>query len=238
MLQPIYQKLWRPMKVAVLFSGGASAVPFMLNSERFRVVGGVSSNSRAKGIERLRQFGIPVKVLDIREFYGSRPITDMAIRREYDARLVELVSEWEPDVVACSGYMYVLTEVFLSAFPLRVLNVHPADLRIMEGGRRKYAGLHAVEKQIQCGERETRSTIHLMTEDVDHGPIICISPPLPVENRTPAEQQELMKQRCDGPAYRKALELISEGKLALDEQQRVYHRENGEWVEGPYVMEG
>lgn len=234
---PLYEpRPERKMRVVVLFSGGASAVPFMLGSESYEVVGAVSSNPSASGIGRLKSFEIPVEILDIREFYGEKPLTDMERRREYDLRLVELVSRWRPDVVACSGYMYILTQVFLTSFPNRVLNVHPADLRIMEGGRRKYAGLHVVEKQLRCGEKFTRSTIHLMSEDVDHGPIVCVSPPLPFENRGPDEQQELMKQRCDGPAYRKALQLISEGCIALDENLEVYHRREEKWIRGPYVM--
>jgi folate-dependent phosphoribosylglycinamide formyltransferase PurN len=236
-LFPIYTpRPNRKMRVVVLFSGGASAVPFMLSSENYEVVGAVSSSSQAPGIKKLEGFGIPVEVLDIHEFYGAKPITDMDRRREYDFELVRAISKWQPDVIACSGYMYVLTSSFLEAFPNRILNVHPADLRIMEGGRRKYAGLHAVEKQLACGEKFTRSTIHLMTEDVDHGPILCVSPPLPVENRTPKEQQELMKSKCDGPAYRKALELLSTGCLAMDEKSEVYHKRGEAWIKGPYVM--
>lgn len=236
-LKPLYQPAPdRKMRVVVLFSGGASALPFMLSSENFEVVGGVSSSKNASGIKKFEVLGIPVKILDIHEFYGEVPVRDMEMRRLYDRHLVELVSGWQPDFVACSGYMYVLTEVFLNSFPNRVLNVHPADLRIVEGGRRKYVGLHAVEKQIACGEKFTRSTIHIMTEDVDHGPILCVSQPLPVENRSPQEQQELMKLKCDGPAYRKTLELLSEGSFAMDESGEIYHRKHGEWIKGPYVM--
>jgi phosphoribosylglycinamide formyltransferase-1 len=226
----------RKMRVVVLFSGGASAAPFMFSSEGYEVVGAVSSNPHASGIQRLERLGVPVEIFDIHQFYGGRPITDMEKRKEYDIELARIVSKWQPDFVACSGYMYVLTPSFLCAFPNRVLNVHPADLRIMEGGRRKYAGLHVVEKQLACGEKFTRSTIHLMTEDVDHGPILCVSQPLPFENRTPAEQQELMKQKCDGPAYRKTLELLSTGSLALDENSEVYHKKGEDWIRGPYVM--
>jgi phosphoribosylglycinamide formyltransferase-1 len=236
-LSPLYfPRPDRKMRVVILFSGGASAAPFMFSSENYVVAGAVSSNPQAGGIQRLEKLGVPVEIFDIHEFYGEKPITDMERRREYDLELARLVSKWQPDVIACSGYMYVLTSSFLGAFPNRVLNVHPADLRIIEGGRRKYAGLHVVEKQLACGEKFTRSTIHLMSEDVDHGPILCVSQPLPFENRGPAEQQELMKQKCDGPAYRKALELLSTGCLALDENSEVYHKRGENWIKGPYVM--
>jgi len=230
----------RKMKVLVLFSGGASALPFMVGGERHEVIGGISSSKRARGIDRFRSLGIPVEVVDIHEFYAGRPITDMQVRREYENKLLSVMEErgWEPDVVACSGYMYILTPLFLSRFPYRVLNVHPADLSLEEGGRRKYTGLGAVRAQLEAGEKFTRSTVHLMTEEPDQGPILVISPPLPVDDRTPEEQQELMKVKCDGPAYREALRLLSEGRFALDERGRVYVRIDGEWREGYVRMEG
>jgi len=228
----------RKMRIVVLFSGGASAVPLILGSDLFEVVGAVSSSKSASGIEKLKRLGIPVEVVDIKDFYAGRPIRDMNVRKEYEERLIRVIREkgWEPDIIACSGYMYVLTERFLQEFPDRVLNVHPADLSIVEGGRRKYTGLHAVRDQIESGEKETRSTIHLMNGIPDHGPIIVVSGPLPVEGRSPEEQQALMKEKCDGPAYRMALELIARGMVAVDCKKNVYVLRDGRWVKGHVRM--
>lgn len=228
------QKEKRKMRVVVLFSGGASAVPFMLGSDDFEVVGAISSSKNASGIEKLKKLGIPVEVVDIKEFYAGRPISDMNIRSEYEEKLIQVIREknWNPDLIACSGYMYVLTPRFLREFPNRVLNVHPADLSIVEGGKRKYTGLHVVRDQIEAGEKATRSTIHIMNEIPDHGPIVVVSPPLPVEGRSPEEQQNLMKERCDGPAYRKALELIARGMVAIDCEGNVYILKDGKWEKG------
>jgi len=224
----------RKMRVVVLFPGGASAVPFMLDSDDFEVVGAISSSKNAPGIEKLRKLGIPVEVLDIKDFYAGRPISDMSVRSEYEEQLIRIIrgKGWNPDIIACSGYMYVLTPRFLREFPNRVLNVHPADLSIVEGGRRKYTGLHVVKAQIEAGEKETRSTVHIMNELPDQGPIVVVSPPLPVEGRSPEEQQNLMKEKCDGPAYRRALELIAEGRVAVDCDGNVYILRDGRWVKG------
>ena len=230
-LRPIYEpKLGRKMRIVCLFSGGASSVPFMTGDERFEVVGAISSNKNAPGIERVRGLGIPVEVLDIHDFYGGRHISDMKVREEYEERLCSIIAvkRWNPDLIACSGYMYVLTK-FLDRYPHRVLNVHPADLSIESEGRRKYAGLNVVKAQIEAGEAVTRSTVHLMIEDVDHGPILCISDGLPVEGRSPEAQQELMKVRCDGPAYRKTLGLLAGGRLAIDPQKRVFVKTAEGW---------
>jgi len=224
----------RKMRIVVLFSGGASAVPFMVSDKDYEVVGAISSNKNASGINKLKEMGIPVEIADIKEFYGDRPITDMLVREKYDEKLISMIGEkgWNPDIIACSGYMYVLTKRFLQKFPNRVLNVHPADLSITKNGKRIYTGLHVVRDQMEAGEKSTRSTIHIMSENPDQGPIVVISDALPVEERTPEEQQSLMKIRCDGPAYKKALELISRGMIGLDEKGNVYIKKDGKWEKG------
>lgn len=221
----------RKMRIVVLFSGGASAVPFMVGGERYEVVGAISSNKNASGIKKVEKLGIPVEVVDIHDFYGDKPVTNMEIRAVYDEKLLSIIKEknWEPDIIACSGYMYILTK-FLNGFPAKVLNVHPADLTIKEGGKRKYKGSNAVAEQIKDGEKVTRSTIHIMDEKPDHGPILFVSEGLPIENRSPKEQQELMKEKCDGPACRKTLEMLSKGMFAVDPDKNVYVKDGEKWV--------
>jgi len=138
--------------------------------------------------------------------------------------------------------MRILTSPVVSAFP--VLNVHPADLRIKDEGERVYTGFDAVRDAGLAGENETRSSVHLVTEEVDDGPILVVSPPFRVERgmvETLRERdedalddyigahQEWMKWCGDGPALAKALGLAAEGRIDL---------ETGE-VDGedaPYVM--
>lgn len=220
----------RKMRIVVLFSGGASAVPFMVGGGGHEVVGAISTNKNASGIGKLEKLGIPVEVADIHDFYGDKPITDMKIRETYDEKLLSIIDEkrWGPDIIACSGYMYILTKKFLDKF--QVLNVHPADLSIVENGKRKYIGSNAVKDQMEAGEKVTRSTIHMMDEKPDHGPILFVSEGLPVENRSPKEQQELMKEKCDGPAYREALGMLSKGTFAIDPDKNIYVKHGDRWV--------
>jgi len=232
-LRPVYEpRSDRKMRIVVLFSGGASAVPFMVGGSGYGVVGAISTNKNASGINKLEKLGIPVEVADIRDFYGDKPLADMRIREAYDEKLLSIINKkkWEPDIIACSGYMYILTKTFLNRFPNRVLNVHPADLSVMEKGKRKYIGSHAVEDQMKAGEKVTKSTIHIMDESADHGPILFISEGLPVGNRGPKEQQELMKEKCDGPAYRETLNMISSGMFAIDPDKNIYVKHGGKWV--------
>lgn len=230
-LKPIYEpRKGRKMRIAVLFSGGASAVSFMIEGEEYDVVGAISTNAGASGIKKVEQLGIAVEIVDIHAFYGDKPISDMKTREAYDEKLLSVTErkKWKPDIIACSGYMYILTKKFLMRF--KVLNVHPADLTIKERGRRKYAGIHVVEDQIKAGEKVTRSTVHLMDEEPDKGPILVVSEGLPVEDRSPKEQQELMKEKCDGPAYRETLNMLSKGMFAIDSENNTYVEEGDKWI--------
>jgi folate-dependent phosphoribosylglycinamide formyltransferase PurN len=124
-----------------------------------------------------------VAVLDhpIRSFYGGRPISDLARRREFDERSVALLAPHRPDFVLLSSYLYLLTEPMLEAFPGRIANVHGSDLlRKGTGGRPRYPGLRAVRDAITAGEAETRATAHVVTERLDDGPVLVRSRPFPV----------------------------------------------------------
>ncbi|OGF52870.1 MAG: hypothetical protein A2Z21_04220 [Candidatus Fraserbacteria bacterium RBG_16_55_9] len=213
------------MRVVVLFSGGASALKYLLGHDanlhvKYQFVGAFTDAKQVSGIELARQAGISVEVLDYREFVRERraKFSDPLVRREYFAKAAERIAKWQPDILMHSGFMLIITEPVLSAYKNRILNVHPADLTITdESGRRKYTGMDAVSKAIQAGEKYTRSTIHLVAEEVDGGPIVVLSEPLAVETGVdPKAHQEKMKWVCDGPAYQKALELMADGRVWLD----------------------
>ncbi len=227
-MKPLYRPVpGRLMRVVILFSGGASALKYLLENDpglnvNYQCVGALTDNKSAAGIELARRADIPVEIFDYRDFIRERhaKYSDWQARHEYFAHVVDKLATWQPDIVMLSGFMLIVREPLLSAYKHRILNVHPADLTIMdEKGRRKYTGMDAVADAIQAGERETRSTIHLVTEEVDGGPIIVLSDPLAVEPGVDSHtHQERMKWACDGPAYQKALELLASGRVWLDEQ--------------------
>jgi folate-dependent phosphoribosylglycinamide formyltransferase PurN len=237
------------LRVFVFFSGGASGFRYLadedpLYGDSYKVVGGFTDSPDAPGVEALRERGVPVESTDLEAFYAERgaPTTDLDVREEFDERTRKLVEPYEPDVVILSGYMRILTEPVVSEFP--VVNVHPADLRVEEDGERVYTGFDPVRDAVLAGEGETRSSVHLVTEDVDDGPLLVVSTPFRVERRmvdTLREHsdedldayleahQEWMKWRGDGPALAKALELTAKGRVDL----RTGEVDGGD---APYVM--
>lgn len=228
-MRPIYEpKVGARMRVGVLFSGGASSLKYLLENDpnlgvKYDFVVALTDNPDAPGIELAQRAGIPVEIVDFKAFLKERGIErrDLVARRDYFAQVLERLRPWRPDILMLSGFMLIVTEPLLSAYKNKILNVHPADLTVLdEEGRRKYVGMDAVAKAIAAGERATRSTIHLVTEEVDGGPIVVLSDPLEVPpGVSPEEHQERMKWACDGPAYQKALELIAEGRAWVDPEK-------------------
>ncbi len=225
--KPLYRpQPGRKMRVVVLFSGGASALKYLLEhdpnlGEKYEFVGALTDRPDASGISIAKKAGIPVEVLPFRGFLKERGASfqDLKAREAYFAEVLKRIEKWDSDVLMLSGFMLIVTEPLLSTYRLRILNVHPADLTITdELGRRKYVGLDVVRKAIEAGEKFTRSTVHLVTEEVDGGPILALSEPLEVEpGISPEEHQERMKWACDGPAYQRALELLAEGRVWIRE---------------------
>jgi len=120
--------------------------------------------------------GVPLGVPLIRH-----PIRSYDDRRVYDALTVHVLKEMGVESVLLLGYLYVLSDVMLNAFPNRIFNIHDSDLTIKHpNGERKYVGLHSTRDAILAGERETRSTLHVVTDKLDGGPILSLSRAYPV----------------------------------------------------------
>ena len=126
----------------------------------------VLTSGRAPGLADLRK---QVNVVCVLERRPPRART----REEFDAETAAMLRRYDFDALVLLGYLYIITEPLLAAFPRRILNVHDSDLP-------KYPGLHATRDAILAGERETRSTVHLVTPQLDAGPVLARSEAFPV----------------------------------------------------------
>ena len=186
--------------------------------------------TRAKDIAD--EYGVAYEYVDIRDFYAQRGLkrTDLSIRPDYDRLVLEKISKHTIDLIANAGYMSIMTPVLLNQYDGKIVNVHPADLSIMEGDKRKYVGIHVVEEAILAGEPEIRSTTHIVREEVDHGEILVISEPVPVKlsntiqeletdkklhKKTISEYQDRLKEHGDWVIYPLTIQMIAEGRFAL-----------------------
>jgi folate-dependent phosphoribosylglycinamide formyltransferase PurN len=182
--------------------------------------------------------GIPYMSYDIRTFHRLRGLKrtvttpeGLEVRREFDKSAATLVRAFEVDVIALGGYMSYLTLH-------RCINVHPADLSILNAkGRRKYVGDNAVVDAIIAGEKLLRSSTIWTDRGLDTGPLLMVSDPVkvqlpePLESlvadrdkllRVAEEHQNRLKEIGDWKVFPITIEMIARGRFALDEEERVY----------------
>ena len=248
----------RTANVVVFFSGGASSMRAMLEDENhgktYTVTGAYTDKEHAEGRKLCDDAGIPHIYRGRKEFYAERGLDPKqwdSRRRFYDYLCGEL-AQFKPDIICLSGYMHIVADPLLNEYRDSVLNVHPSDLTILTGEhhervnaacmdqetaarlvyvydvKRKFTGANAVYDAVNDGESETRSTVHIVTEELDGGPIVTQSRAFRIQPswKTPLidpEQvqryanglQKQMKAGGDGPAYLKALGLIATGRLSV-----------------------
>jgi phosphoribosylglycinamide formyltransferase-1 len=115
----------------------------------------ISNVADASGLRRAREFGLNTECLP------SKGVD----REDYDRLLVEKLRLYGPALVCMAGFMRILSPVMIRAFPLRILNIHPALLP-------SFPGLHAQRQALQYGVKVSGCTVHFADEGVDTGPII------------------------------------------------------------------
>jgi len=171
-----------PQRIAVLISGTGSNLRVLLDACKdpaygSSVVAVLSDRPDAGGLEYAGQEGIPVLVVEF-EDYPDRDAFTRAI--------VEGLRPIGVDLVCCLGFMRVLGPEMIRAYPSRIINIHPALLP-------SFRGAHGARDALDWGVKVTGTTVHVMDEDVDHGPIIAQRAVPVLEGDTADELQERIK---------------------------------------------
>ena len=159
----------------------------------------ISNKADAPGLQYAREAGIEMIVLSHKEFAG---------REEFDSRIVELLKERSIDLVCLAGYMRLLTSIFIQAFPLRIMNVHPALLPA-------FPGLHSQKQAVDYGVKVTGVTVHFVDEGLDSGPIILQQVMAVEQNDT----EETLAERLlpiEHQTYAEAVRLFFENQLKVE----------------------
>jgi phosphoribosylglycinamide formyltransferase-1 len=170
-------------RVAVLCSHRAPGLSFLLDEDPFRgtayeLVCCLSSEEETSACEEAARGGLPFLSHPITRFCRERGVkrSDLLARVDYDRETLELLAPFAPDLLLLSSYLLIVTEPLLRAYPEHIVNVHHSDLTKLP----RYKGLRAVRDAIFAGETETRATAHLVTEELDEGPILAVSEAFPV----------------------------------------------------------
>ena len=240
MIQPIWNAARGRMRVAGLASGSGNTLWKALELQKtleatpdgcpFEIVAVFADSPDAKALRTAEEFGIPGLSADIRAFYADRgaPLKDRSVRAEYDRRILDLLAPYAPDGILLAGYVWATTSVITGS--LITWGVHPADLAIEKDGRRAYAGADGVGSTLAGGEPEIRASSYLATDLIDGGPILIVSPGVPVSPDDGLEGKDRVRHylkpvndegRMVGA--RTTLE-IANGSFGLDERGVVHHR--------------
>ncbi|WP_332654909.1 phosphoribosylglycinamide formyltransferase [Brevundimonas sp.] len=151
------------VRAAVLISGAGSNMAALVDAARdadcpFEVALVLSNKPDAGGLAVAREKGVPVAVVDHRDFGKDREAHERALDAALTARGIE--------VVALAGYMRLLTPWLVQRWEGRMLNIHPSLLP-------RYPGLDTHARALAAGDHEAGCTVHLVSEGVDEGPILA-----------------------------------------------------------------
>lgn len=152
----------RAMKsIVILISGRGSnmqAIIAAAAAENWpaRIAAVISNRPQAAGLQVAADAGIPTVVVDHQKF---------AEREAFDAALLAAIDRFEPDLVLLSGFLRILTAGFVEHYRGRMLNIHPSLLP-------NFPGLATHRQALAAGVSEHGATVHFVTPDLDHGPII------------------------------------------------------------------
>jgi len=194
----------------VLASGTGSNLQALLDDE---VVGPaiglvVSDRAEAKALDRARSAGIEAVHLDPKAHEG---------REAHDRALVELLQDRGIELVCLAGYMRILSPGFVRLFWGRTLNVHPSLLPV-------FPGAHAVRDALSWGVRLTGCTVHVVDEEVDHGPILA-QEAVPVLDDDDEASLHARIQEAEHRLYPLAVRRMIEGRVRLDGRRVIVEEE-------------
>jgi phosphoribosylglycinamide formyltransferase-1 len=151
--------------IVILISGGGSNMAAIVREARRAnwretlgadVAAVISNRPDAGGLALAREHKIATEVVDHKGFSS---------REAFDAALAEAVDRHRPALVALAGFMRILTPGFVDRYAGRMLNIHPSLLPA-------FPGLHTHRRAIEAGCKVAGATVHQVTSELDHGPIL------------------------------------------------------------------
>lgn len=232
-MKSLYKPKNEPMRIAAFMSGKGSNLRKILEMRKklgkecpFMVVlvfTDVKDEEKCNARKIATEYGVKYCCNDIRDYYRSRGRSDrkdMGVRSEYDRETAKLLKGNRIDAVAMCGYTSITTGEIFHNFV--TVNVHPADLRILDrNGKRLFAGCNGaqcIRWLIKNNEREMMATTHIVTEEVDGGPILMTSEAVRIDEKlSDTENLERLKELGDWKIYPETIKRLAQGRFMIDE---------------------
>ncbi|OUN10803.1 MULTISPECIES: phosphoribosylglycinamide formyltransferase [unclassified Flavonifractor] len=198
-------------RIAVLVSGGGTNLQALIGARDRGELGGgelaavISSKADAYALERAKNAGIPGYVIARKDYDSNRAMTQA---------LVAKLKELGIDLVVLAGFMHILTEEMVQAYPNAILNVHPALIPSFCGAG--YYGLHVHEKALAYGVKVTGATVHFVNEEPDGGPIVLQKAVDILPGDTPEVLQRRVMEQAEWHILPQAVALFCQGRLSVE----------------------
>jgi phosphoribosylglycinamide formyltransferase-1 len=190
------------VNLGVLVSGSGSNLQAIIDNieagrvdARIKIV--ISNLPEVYALERAHKHGIPSLVI----------LHKGLKREEYDQKVVEALKAHGVELVVLAGFMRIITPVLLRAFPMRVMNIHPALLPA-------FPGTHVWQTEIDYGVKFAGCTVHFVDEGTDTGPII-IQAVVPVYDDDTADTLNARILKQEHKIYSQAIQMYAEGRLVI-----------------------
>ncbi|MDQ6806921.1 MAG: phosphoribosylglycinamide formyltransferase [Actinomycetota bacterium] len=191
------------MRIAVLASGTGTNLQALLDEvhgrEGIAVVAVASNRPDATALDRAAAAGVAT---------ASFPVQEYAGRDERDLAIAGWLREQGAELVVLAGYMQLLSDDFLSRFPNRIINVHPALLPA-------FPGIHAVQQALDYGVKVFGVTVHFVDGGVDTGPVI-LQRALELPDARNAEEVLELLHPIEHALLPEAVRLIARGAVSFD----------------------
>ena len=198
-------------RIAVLVSGGGTNLQALIDAQgRGEIINGsiaavISSSPDAYALERAEKAGIPGYVTDRRDYPSNRAMT---------VALVDKLRQLDIQLVVLAGFMTILTEEMVRAFPNAILNIHPALIPSFAGPG--CYGLHVHEKALAYGVKLSGATVHFVSPECDGGPIVLQKAVEVLPDDTPEVLQRRIMEQCEWKLLPQAVSLFCQDRLAVD----------------------
>lgn len=198
------------LKIAVLVSGGGTNLQALIDSERAGALGSgkivrvIASRAGVYALERAARAGIDTAVVSRREFDSAEA---------YDRAILAELQSCGAQLVVLAGFLSILGNEVIRAYPNRIINIHPALIPSFCG--KGYYGLKVHEAVLEKGVKVTGATVHFVNEIPDGGSIILQQAVCVREGDTPEQLQKRVMEEAEWVLLPRAVRLFCDGKIRV-----------------------
>ena len=200
------------LKVAVLVSGGGPNLQAIIDAIDNKVitdteiVAVISNNKNAFALERAKKVGIAAEVVSPKDY---------ADRAQFNEALLAKLQETGADLIVLAGYLVVIPEIVIDAYPNKIVNIHPSLIPAFCGTG--YYGLKVHEAALARGVKVVGATVHFVDKGTDTGPIIMQKAVAVQNGDTPKALQQRVMEQAEWKLLPAVIDKIAHGKVHVED---------------------